>query len=381
MTRILPLLLINQFVSFFYFIGFWPTLRELKGKLFFSIYYSLFFVSLVAGAIGNENEDTRIFLTEIAVGVAVLTVKFLIFIWKQNRILHLLNRICVCSIQDDEDLAVYNRKLSGLIRISILITIASLGCAIEMGVVPLFRSEKALIMEVGFPLDYRNSEIAFYIADIFVLTEVLICLSTLLCSVIIWYLLLSCSLRYEVLGSEMKKMGRINAATEGNNPSKIQAQKIFFQDLKSSIDSHLRITELTMDLESFFSMFFLLQFATSGLCICGSVYCLAFDVGDDWFERSIHLTMVCYYISELFMITYFGNEIMLTSDRLSYSLFESDWTGQPQAVKMSIIIFGEYLKQPHVFVIGKLYSLTLETFTQILNSAYSMFNILKNLHN
>lgn len=88
---------------------------------------------------------------------------------------------------------------------------------------------------------------------------------------------------------------------------------------------------------------------------------------------------------------------MLSSNRLSYSLFESDWTDQPQSTKMCILIFGEYLRQPHELIIGKLYPLTLETFTmvclnfgrfvqfffieniwfQILNSAYSMFNVLK----
>jgi len=79
----------------------------------------------------------------------------------------------------------------------------------------------------------------------------------------------------------------------------------------------------------------------------------------------MYLLAFFYFIADLFMITYFGNEIMLTSDRLSYSLFESNWYEQPQSTKKCILIFGEYLKQPQQLVIGKLYPLTLETFTRV----------------
>lgn len=68
------------------------------------------------------------------------------------------------------------------------------------------------------------------------------------------------------------------------------------------------------------------------------------------------------------MITYLGNEIMLSSNRLSYSLFESDWIHQPQSTKKCIVMFGEHLKRPHTLVVGKMnksYPLTLETFTKV----------------
>lgn len=85
------------------------------------------------------------------------------------------------------------------------------------------------------------------------------------------------------------------------------------------------------------------------------------------------LIVFLYLIAELFMITYFGNEIMLSSDRLTYSLFESNWYDQPQTTKKCILVFGEYLKQPQVLVIGKLYPLTLETFTRVRSVLLSWF--------
>lgn len=79
----------------------------------------------------------------------------------------------------------------------------------------------------------------------------------------------------------------------------------------------------------------------------------------------MYLLLLFYIVAELFMITYFGNEIMLSSGRLSYCLFESDWYNQPQTTQKCIVIFGECLKQPQQIVIGKLYPLTLETFTRV----------------
>lgn len=86
---------------------------------------------------------------------------------------------------------------------------------------------------------------------------------------------------------------------------------------------------------------------------------------EDLISRLLNLLILVFYTSEIFMITYLGNEVMLSNHRLSYSLFESNWITQPQSTKKSILIFGEYLKRPHQLLIGKLYPLTLETFTRV----------------
>lgn len=98
-----------------------------------------------------------------------------------------------------------------------------------------------------------------------------------------------------------------------------------------------------------------------------SYFCLAIsqNVSDNSMELLIHVFTLIYNISEIFMITYLGNEIMLSSDNLSYRLFESDWIDQTRNARLCVIIFGEYLKKSQVMVIGKLYPLTLETFMTV----------------
>ncbi|XP_037026086.1 odorant receptor 94a-like [Bradysia coprophila] len=372
---------IQLMISFFCLIGVWhrgdkPTVKEFRIKLFYTFYYPLLALSLAVGAIKNDKEDQSIFLAEVAIEVAVLTTKLWLLIWKQNEILYLLSRVCVISIRSDDDWNLLNAKLRGFMNFVLVFLILSVAGSSGSLILSFRGSEKTFFLKIAFPMDYQNNEIAFWFATIFLSTEMALTVVVDIFTTIIWYLLLMCSLRYQVLGNELKNLGIIKKNAEGKMTKKHMQNK-YFGDLKASIDDHLHIRGLASELESFFSDLFFVQFGTSGLCICGSIYFLAFDVGENLPERIVHFLAFIYFIYGLFMITYFGNEIMLSSNRLSYSLFESDWYNQPQSTKKCIVIFGEYLKRPQEIVIGKLYPLTLETFTRILNSGYSMFNILK----
>lgn len=84
-----------------------------------------------------------------------------------------------------------------------------------------------------------------------------------------------------------------------------------------------------------------------------------------------------YNIFDIFIVMYFGNEIKLSSNRLSYCLFESNWTGQSKSYQKTIIILGEVLKQPHQLLISKLYPLNLETFTSVSLRLITVFFQLK----
>ncbi|XP_037028149.1 odorant receptor 94a-like [Bradysia coprophila] len=374
----------SKIVSLLYCIGIWhrgneASVRELMIKWFYCTYFSLFVVSLAIGAIRRENGDEGIFLMEIALVVAVLTLKLCILIWKQRQILVLLDRIGIFFIKYDEDSTIFSDKVENFMKF-VKIFLVAFGVALffEVAVAPFLNSENTLFFEIAFPLDWKHNGLAFWMANIFLFTEIGLCLAPLLFAITVWYLMLICSLRYKILGSELKKTGRMN---EENvvDASKGARQKVFCQDLKSSIDRYVGLRGLINEVGAFCSSLFFIQFGTSGLCICGSVYSLAFNISDNLVERIVHAYILLYNISEIFMITHFGNEIMLSSDRLAYSLFESDWINQPQSTQKIMVIFSEHLKRSHQLLVAKLYPLTLATFTGIVRSAYSMFNILKKL--
>nr|QGW45400.1 odorant receptor 27 [Bradysia odoriphaga] len=354
-----------------------PTIGQLRLKSFYTIYHMFTFVSFSVGAIKSKTVDEGVFLAEVAIIVSVMTTKLWMLLWKQKQITRLLNRICVFSIRDDEQFTFFNDKVEKFVKFVMVFACATIVGSLGNTIFPFIGNNKKFVVDLAFPLDWKNSEIGFWMTYIFFVSENVLSFLAMTFSVIIWYLLLHCSLRYKILGTEMRNMGRITTGCKVKMSVKKQ-QAIFQKDLVAAIEHHLHLRGLIDELESFLSRLFMLQFATSGVCICGSIYCLAFDVAVNFAERIVHVYSLFYSLAELFMITYLGNEIMLSSSRLTYSLFESEWIGQPHSTQKCIIIFGEYLKQSHEMLIGKLYPLTLETFTRILNSAYSLFNILKN---
>lgn len=65
------------------------------------------------------------------------------------------------------------------------------------------------------------------------------------------------------------------------------------------------------------------------------------------------------------MVMYLGNEIKVSSNRLSYCLFESTWIVQTRDCKKYMIIMTEVLKKPQELIAGKLYPLNMRTFTSV----------------
>ncbi|XP_037025860.1 odorant receptor 23a-like [Bradysia coprophila] len=374
---------INDMTTLFYRIGFWhrgpaASPRELCLKLFYCILYVQFPISLMGGAIISDTIGEAIFLMEPSVITSVMFTKLCVLIWKQNEIMEFLNGICVFPIRYDEDFMYVDVKLKRFMTfVRVVLGVALVAVGFEGILVPIITTERYLFYKIAFPWDWKTDDRAYWAAVAFEFMGIVFTVLAFVFSIVIWYLLLNCSLRYEVLGNEMGKMGskwdKVRAKV-----SVMERENIFSRDLKASIESHLRIRKLVDQLESFLFNLFFLQFCTSGLCICTSIYSLAFNVGSSRTERLCHVFNLSYNISEIFMITLFGNEILVASDRLSYCLFESNFVGQTISVKKRIIIFTEYLKQPQRLMIGNLYPLTLETFTMVLKGAYSMFNILKN---
>lgn len=62
---------------------------------------------------------------------------------------------------------------------------------------------------------------------------------------------------------------------------------------------------------------------------------------------------------------YFGNEITLNSSKLSYCLYESNWTDRSEFYKKIMVTYMEILQQPETLIIGKLFPLSLNIFMSV----------------
>ncbi|KAJ6641888.1 Odorant receptor 43a [Pseudolycoriella hygida] len=137
------------------------------------------------------------------------------------------------------------------------------------------------------------------------------------------------------------------------------------------------------DLKEFsdcFNNLFAYQIITSAVSLCAEAFVLAFIEADTPFEYLLYFATMNYLLFEIFFILYYGNEIILNSNKLSKYLFQSKWYEQPLSMQKLIKFLMEVLKQPMRLYVGfvVVFPLNLATFSSILNTSYSLFNILRN---
>lgn len=119
-----------------------------------------------------------------------------------------------------------------------LIAVTATSCATVL-VTPFLGKERTLFLKIAFPLDWRSSEAAFWTANSFLLAELLLSMTSIAFSGIIWYLLLICSLRYQAIGYELKRLGHIDKHAN-EEILENHRQQIYLDNLKTSIKDHIR---------------------------------------------------------------------------------------------------------------------------------------------
>lgn len=245
---------IIRIFDLFYRIGLWyrgeeATARETKIKLFYSFHFLLFPISLMAGAITTDNSEESIFLIETAVITTAMSIKFYYLIWKKREFIEFLHRIGIYSIDNHEEFTLINDKLNMFMKFTTFFVFSMIfSAAVALLGIPFVGSERNLFFNVAFPLDYKNSDTKFWIAYAFIFSEVILCVISCLVSVLMWYLLLNCGLKYEVLADQLRNLGvvRTVAVVTTVNERKISEAKkgnLYQRDLIKGIISHLDINE------------------------------------------------------------------------------------------------------------------------------------------
>ncbi|XP_037050264.1 odorant receptor 22a-like [Bradysia coprophila] len=376
-----------QIIKLFYQVGIWQSskesrFRETGRKLFYAFFGALFPIFLATNAFLCTDRNESIFSANGAIIVSVLYVKLLYLLFKKQEILGFFNdQSVVHSIENRE---IYEktsktiRKFMSFVRpycLAFFIT-AFLLVLIEL---PIFSARKGLPAFIS--LSWNDSEIIYWLAYFYVTFSIFMCISINLFTPFIWYIMLNYSIEYELLGHKCRRLGAGKKTVE----TRVKKQKdfgltqrsMFAESLIVLIKAHRSLAGTIERFRSCFSTLFMGQITTSGIGICVSVYNLAFASKESIVQREMNLVLLLYGIFDILFVMYLANDITLASDRLSYCLFESNWTEQTESCKKYVLIMGEVLKQPQRLMI-LIYPMNLETFMTIINGAYSMFNILKN---
>lgn len=192
----------------------------------------------------------------------------------------------------------------------------------------------------------------------------------------------------------IRKAGEHQKISNENQKDAVENQK----ELEKCIELHLKIKRFVNQVEKSYAKILWFQ---GSLVMCAT----AFSMTLVWFPlnlKSFHLctnflrstiqrysdtTFVCENLNgiltmilQIYLPCYFGSQMTSASEKLSDSLFHSDWTNQSKNFKMGMKIFMENCKKPMKISTMGVFELSLENFLRVVNTSYSLFAVLKKIN-
>ncbi|KAJ3666968.1 hypothetical protein Zmor_002384 [Zophobas morio] len=147
--------------------------------------------------------------------------------------------------------------------------------------------------------------------------------------------------------------------------------------IKNCIRHHQTIIDFVCEYQECFSMVVFSQFTESTL----TIGLLCFQISKT-LELDIYFLIAMNYLSllffQIFFYCYYGTLLIEESKTLPTAVYMSRWYEYNIQTKRTLNILMERSKRPMVVRAGKLFDLSLDTFTTVLKRAYSFVAVLRN---
>lgn len=232
---------IYRIMAVFYALKLWSnkevaSFYERGLQFFHSMYFISFITSTVVRACTADEKGDSIILVVGVIIAFVHIFRLWYAITKQKEILTLIDQLGVHSTNDREKSHQVNNKLNNWMNFARYFLLICTSTVTFSTIFPLF-SNSMLLYDTGFPAD--GSRTTFWILHMF--TSVGSYYGVLLFSFspIIWYLLISGAIKYEMLGNQLRDMGVVNSRNRKVS-NKIQ-QNLFLKSLIEAIQTHQRV--------------------------------------------------------------------------------------------------------------------------------------------
>lgn len=213
-VHIKPHRIISQIISVLTFFGMWETdnqffITKSLTKLIYFLISSLFCVSLFSGSYLSADYNESFFLTAAGIGGILQFVKLIYVLAKQDQITTFLNDICVHSIPDRDEFNAVQGKLNNFARFGYVnVFITTIGIiGFHIVTLPIFSTEVALPLSIGLPFDWRNNRINYWLAHSYIAIGILIAAVAYFFTMVYWYIMYNCSIKYKILGNRFRTLG------------------------------------------------------------------------------------------------------------------------------------------------------------------------------
>lgn len=216
-------------------------------KLFYFVFYLSFGMSLFVGALQSPDDNERAFLAVGTVSCTILIYRMWFILWRKKEILSFVREIGIHYTDDrmgfydvDEKLKTFDK----FVRYFLLMISTAVTC---MYIVFPVMNEDPLFVNVAFPLDRSNSEIAMFMAFAFLVGGAICGFVAILIAITLWFVILSFSVEYKLLGNQFRNMGTIRTPeTESEIQLEVsinEQQKLYRNDFVKAIRHYDKINE------------------------------------------------------------------------------------------------------------------------------------------
>ncbi|CAH2087091.1 unnamed protein product [Euphydryas editha] len=151
--------------------------------------------------------------------------------------------------------------------------------------------------------------------------------------------------------------------------------------LKQSIIHYNAIVRYVSMIESAFSLASALQFMLSVMVLC--LVGIQFLSIENPLNHLMQIVWMAIYLTcmliEVFILCWFGNELILKSLELRQAAFDGSWLKTDPKTTMLIVIFLERCQRPMQVTAGKIFTLSLDTYSYLINWSYKAFAVMRNM--
>ncbi|XP_045784018.1 odorant receptor 46a-like [Maniola jurtina] len=151
------------------------------------------------------------------------------------------------------------------------------------------------------------------------------------------------------------------------------------EELKNIVKKHVRIMRFSRTLTNIFKEYFLIQNLAVTIELCLNALMVAV-VGLE--EKTLLATFLGYLglaLINAYIYCYLGNELIVQSTGIAQAAYESGWTSWPIDMQKDLLIVINVAQKPLTLSAGGMALMCIETYSQALYNAYSIFAVLNDM--
>lgn len=242
---------IKQVISFFYIIGLWSGEKRSDNhrnylKIMHAAVCACCAISVFVGSYLSNNATESTFLLALSFSLFIHFVKLYYFLWREDEILRFVHTMGTHSIKELDEFKKHNNKINIFIKFAFLyhLTIFLGTIVMTFAALPIVSNKKCLPLNVYSPFNWKENELAYWIAFASVVCLMTLCMVYNWFYSIFWYLLICYGMKYQTLGNEFKNVGK-TTLNKKVNISVAEKQNLFLEELIALIIKHKGLQEYT----------------------------------------------------------------------------------------------------------------------------------------